>query len=46
MQTEIAANLLLVDDDAENLASLQQALESDGHHVSIAGDGNADERAD
>jgi CheY-like chemotaxis protein len=38
MQTEIVANLLLVDDDAENLASLQLALESDGHHVSIAGD--------
>ncbi|WP_242681881.1 response regulator [Paraburkholderia hospita] len=38
MQTETVANLLLVDDDAENLASLQLALESDGHHVSIAGD--------
>ncbi|MCC8405311.1 response regulator [Paraburkholderia sp. MMS20-SJTN17] len=33
------ANILLVDDDAENLSSLQLALESDGHQVSVAGDG-------
>lgn len=38
MQTHSVANLLLVDDDAENLASLQLALESHGHHVSIARD--------
>ncbi|WP_460909926.1 response regulator [Paraburkholderia jirisanensis] len=33
------ANVLLVDDDAENLSSLQSALESDGHQVSVASDG-------
>ncbi|MEC5409978.1 response regulator [Paraburkholderia sp. MPAMCS5] len=32
------ANVLLVDDDPENLWSLQVALEGDGHHVSVAGD--------
>jgi len=35
------ANVLLVDDDAENLSSLQSALESDGHQVSVAGDGQS-----
>ncbi|WP_075643776.1 response regulator [Paraburkholderia monticola] len=38
MEAEIVANLLLVDDDAGNLASLQLGLESDGHHVSTAAD--------
>jgi DNA-binding response OmpR family regulator len=33
------ANILLVDDDAENLSSLQLALESDGHQVSVASNG-------
>jgi CheY-like chemotaxis protein len=32
------ANILLVDDDQENLWSLQVALEGDGHRVSVAGD--------
>lgn len=32
------ANILLVDDDQESLWSLQVALESEGHHVSVAGD--------
>lgn len=32
------ANILLVDDDLENLWSLQVALEGDGHHVSVAAD--------
>lgn len=38
--SQTVANVLLVDDDAENLWSLQLALESDGHHVSVAGDAN------
>ena len=32
------ANILLVDDDVENLWSLQVALEGDSHRVSVAGD--------
>ena len=32
------ANILLVDDDLENLLSLQVALEGDGRHVTVAGD--------
>lgn len=39
-RAEIVANILLVDDDAETLWSLQVALESDGCHVSVATDTN------
>jgi CheY-like chemotaxis protein len=36
--SRVVANVLPVDDDPENLWSLQVALESDGHQVSVAGD--------
>ncbi|WGS54996.1 response regulator (plasmid) [Paraburkholderia sp. D15] len=33
------STILLVDDDEENLRALQLALESNGYHVALAGNG-------